>query len=282
MAQDTGISWTDDTHNLWWGCTPHGPGCANCYAEALAKRYGYGVWGAKSPRRIFGDAHARDLDRYQRLAIEQGASRRIFVGSMMDLAEEREDTAPLVRAFLASVVRYTELDFLLVTKRPNHYRQIFRDVFPDGRLPPNVWLGATAVTQVEIDRVAPLLAELSLDFGASAAFLSIEPQLESVRVPRWTLGTGGITWLITGGESGAHVRPYQAGWAAEIIEQARAAGIAPFVKQLGTIAARAMGLRGKADDPAAWPESLRVQEFPLVRRALARTEQRGQRHLAVV
>jgi protein gp37 len=279
MAQDTGISWTDDTHNLWWGCTPHGPGCANCYAEALAKRYGFGVWGAKSPRRVFGAAHAGDLDRYQRLALEQGASRRVFVGSMMDLAEERVDTAPLVREFLASTARYAGLDFLLLTKRAHNYRQIFRDVFPDGHLPPNVWLGATAVTQTEVDRVAPLIAELALDYGAAAAFLSIEPQLERVIIPRWTLGPGGITWLITGGESGARVRPYQAGWAAEIIEQAREAGIAPFVKQLGTVAARAMGLRGKADEPAAWPAALRVQEFPLARRLLAT---RYKRYLAVV
>ena len=52
---------------------------------------------------------------------------------------------------------------------------------------------------------------------------------------------------------------------------ARAAGIAPFVKQFGNIAAKEMGLRGKGDDPATWPAELAVQEFPLPRRVLVAT-----------
>jgi protein gp37 len=281
MAKNTRIAWTDDTYNLWWGCTPRGPGCANCYASALAKRYGHDVWGAKSPRRILSERHARDLDQYQRLAVEQGASRRVFVGSMMDLAEERPDTAPLVREFLASVERYPALDFLILTKRPEHYRAIFRDAWPSGRAPANVWIGATVVLQSEADRTAPILAELALEWGASAAFLSIEPQLESLRIPAWTMGPGGITWLITGGESGGRVRPYDDRWAAEIIADARGAGIAPFVKQLGTVWARAHGLRGKADDPSKWPEELRVQEFPLPRRPIGPTSQRPRRQVSL-
>lgn len=35
MAETTGISWTDSTFNPWIGCTKVGPGCDNCYAEAL-------------------------------------------------------------------------------------------------------------------------------------------------------------------------------------------------------------------------------------------------------
>lgn len=283
MAQNSGISWTDDTFNAWWGCVERGPGCANCYAKALAKRYGWDVWGAKAPRRLFGPGHAKALDTYQRIAIEghpgdekKGIpphpalrSRRVFVGSMMDIAEEREDTAPIARALLSSVERYDALDLLLVTKRPEHYEQMFRDVFPGGRLPGNVWLGCSAVTQTEIDRFAPLLADLARRWQAAAAFLSIEPQLEDVTIPRASLGDGGITWIITGGESASDGREYRPKWAASLIGQARAAGIAPFVKQMGTIAARAMGLRGKGDEPSAWPDELRVQEFPLPRRVLS-------------
>lgn len=282
MAQDSEIAWTDDTHNLWWGCVERGPGCANCYARALATRCGWDVWGPAKPRRIFGAAHARDLVKYQGLAIEQGASRRVFVGSMMDLAEERRDTGRIVRDFLASVGLYDGLDFLLLTKRPEHYRQIFRDAWPSGRAPANVWIGCTAVTQGEADRFAPLLAELSREWGAAAAFLSMEPQLEPMRIPRWTLGAGGITWLITGGESGP--RPYDPAWAESVIDEARGAGVAPFVKQLGSAWARAQGLPGKGDDPRQWPARLRVQEFPLPRRILARpaSQSRGQTSLRLV
>lgn len=285
MAANTGISWTDDTFNPWWGCVERGPGCANCYAKALATRYGHDIWGAKAPRRLFGPAHAKQLDTYQRLAIEgdpeSGApalrSRRVFVGSMMDFAEEREDIAPIARAFLASIERYDALDFLPVTKRPENYEQILRDVFPGGRLPGNVWLGCTAVTQSEIDRFAPLLADVARRWRAVAAFLSIEPQLEDVLLPRGSLGDGGITWVITGGESASGGgRPYDPAWAMSLIGQARDAGIAPFVKQMGTIAARSMGLRGKGDEPETWPEELRVQEFPLARRVVTpRAVKRG-------
>ena len=75
MAQNTGISWTDDTHNLWWGCVERGPGCLNCYAKLQALRYGWDVWGPDAARRDFGPKHAKALDDYQQLEIGRASCR---------------------------------------------------------------------------------------------------------------------------------------------------------------------------------------------------------------
>ena len=38
MAKATSIEWTEMTWNPVTGCTKVSPGCANCYAERMAKR----------------------------------------------------------------------------------------------------------------------------------------------------------------------------------------------------------------------------------------------------
>lgn len=57
--ENSNISWTKHTGNLWWGCEekpfrkgePH-PGCVNCYARDLDKRYKGEHWGHARPRRF--------------------------------------------------------------------------------------------------------------------------------------------------------------------------------------------------------------------------------------
>jgi protein gp37 len=54
MGEFTKISWADSTFNPWIGCTHAGPGCKNCYAEALSKHYKWngGDWGDAAPRKL--------------------------------------------------------------------------------------------------------------------------------------------------------------------------------------------------------------------------------------
>src|SRR5262245_36492902 len=40
MGVESKISWTDATHNFWYGCRKVSPECARCYAERWAKRVG--------------------------------------------------------------------------------------------------------------------------------------------------------------------------------------------------------------------------------------------------
>lgn len=103
----------------------------------------------------------------------------------------------------------------------------------------------------------------------------------------------GLQWIIVGGESGPSARPFDAAWARETVDQCKAARVACFVKQMGsrpydsnvnasdwpddarfvglpegvpiTVAVAGVKLQhSKGEDPAEWPEDLRVQEWPEV------------------
>ena len=50
MAETSKIAWCDSTANFWWGCTKISPGCAHCYAEGVAHRFGGNIWGKAAPR----------------------------------------------------------------------------------------------------------------------------------------------------------------------------------------------------------------------------------------
>lgn len=152
---------------------------------------------------------------------------------------------------------------------------------------PNVDLGVSAGTQKAADERIPLL----LQTPAAVRWVSIEPQLEAVALKWDWLSKGhpygggpmcdlsrpweepkedpGLDWIVIGGESGRNARPFRIEWAEFLIAQCRSAGVAPFLKQLGSnpiwagvSCAPIEPSCGKNDDPEQWPESLRVQEWP--------------------
>lgn len=91
-------------------------------------------------------------------------------------------------------------------------------------------------------------------------------------------GVNRLNWVIVGGESGPGARPCHVEWIRSIVQQCQEAEVPCFVKQMGrgasmhTDAGRGFHVRDgdgyivlkcpKGDDPAEWPEDLRVQEFP--------------------
>ncbi len=79
-----------------------------------------------------------------------------------------------------------------------------------------------------------------------------------------TTTSGGIAWVIVGGESGPGARPMDPAWARSLVRQCREAGVRPFVKQLGSVWARGHGGDSKGGDPERWPADLRVREYPEV------------------
>jgi protein gp37 len=162
-----------------------------------------------------------------------------------------------------------------------------------------VWLGVSVEDQAAADaRIPELLAT-----PAAVRFLSCEPLLGPVTLWPWlsepssygtyrigrkrhVLGPTGfhppspISWVIAGGESGPRARPCDLAWIRSLVEQCRAAGVATFVKQLGSRpvvmyaentsdpgeSAHPMKLRDrKGGDMEEWPSDLRVREFPEVR-----------------
>ena len=128
---------------------------------------------------------------------------------------------------------------------------------------PNVHLGVSVEDQPTADeRSAHLRAT-----PAAVRFISQEPQLVEIN---WTPEMlTGIDQIIIGGESGSGARPFDLRWARRTIAQCKAAGVACFVKQIGSNPLNAiweMGVGRTADrkggDPAEWPADLRVREMP--------------------
>lgn len=160
---------------------------------------------------------------------------------------------------------------------------------------PNIWLGVSVEDQRAADERIPLL----LQTPAAVRFLSCEPLIGPVDLShllfhpcadgckcRWPddpdareCACGGecqtaddwgahpgIDWVIIGGESGRHARVMHPDWAESLVAQCRAAGIAPFMKQLGSELAYLYSLKDRhGGDMVAWPpdfDPMRVREFP--------------------
>lgn len=282
MAEKTEIAWTDSSFNPWWGCTKVGPGCDNCYANALDKRTGGDHWGAHTTPRTMSDENWKKPLRWNKQAATTGP-RRVFCGSMCDVFDNNAPAGQRER--LWELIRKTpNLQWQLLTKRVGNIRKYLPADWGD-RNYPHVWLGITVVNQEEADRDIPKLMQIP----AAVRFLSMEPLLSRVDLCEifriwWHQGTRSfvgysedpgpgvrreIDWVIVGGESGPGARPFALGWAKDIVRQCQGAGVPVFIKQLGANPTNREGepcphiKDRKGGDINEWPEILRVREFPL-------------------
>lgn len=221
MSKNTNISWTDHTFNPWWGCEKVSPGCAHCYAEALAKRWRHYVWGKGKKHRMFGEDFWREPYHWNKAAEKAGKRSRVFCGSMMDWAQDAPELIP-PRARLLQTIRETpHLIWQLLTKRPQNVRKYAVDWDLDY---PNVWLGVSVENADWSHRIETLRG-----IPAALRFVSYEPALG----PLGEVNLEGIGWLICGGESGRNRRPFDPDWARQALAECRAHGVAFFFKQSG-------------------------------------------------
>lgn len=236
MSKQTNISWTDSTWNLVWGCSKVSPGCHNCYADTLATRYGYDIWGKNKHRRRFGEKHWLEPLRWNAAAEKAQKRHRVFCSSMCDVfedhptvEEEREKLWPLIRAT-------PWLDWQLLTKRAERISECLPGDWRSGYK--NVWLGVSAENQEWYDKRIEHLVRVP----ARIRFISAEPLLSSIN-----FGFNGITpkewgfgfvpigalihWVVFGGESGSGHRECKPAWIEYGVKQCVDACVAPFVKQ---------------------------------------------------
>jgi protein gp37 len=118
-----------------------------------------------------------------------------------------------------------KLDWLLLTKRPGHIKNVYPWVYTPRR---NVWLGTTAENQRWARQRIPRL--LSVD--AYVRFLSCEPLLAAVDLTEW-LNDKAIDWVIAGGESGAKARPTHPNWIRSLRDQCKRHRVPFHFKQWG-------------------------------------------------
>ncbi len=213
----TTIEWTDRTWNPSTGCNKVSPGCKYCYAEVVAHRFPNhfpnGFRFTLQPERL----HAPKTWRKPSM---------VFVNSMSDLFHEQMPLKYLKEIFevMAECPRHT---FQVLTKR--HERMV--ELAPELPWPDNVWIGVSVENQKYVHRVDYLRK-----VPAKTRFLSCEPLLGPL-----ALDLEGISWVITGGESGPKHRPIEVEWVRSIRDQCLAAGVAYFHKQWGGVTPKAGG-----------------------------------------
>lgn len=195
--------------------------------------------------------------------------------------------------FLALIQDCPNLDFLLLTKRPELWLERLREVLafidseselfefldawidcidmPErGDYPTNVWIGSTAEDQRRADERIPEL----LKIPARVRFLSCEPLLGpvdfsdvdseiSVAMQRNDPKVMGypadfIDWVICGGESGPNARPMHPDWARSLRDQCQEAGMPFFFKQWGEWASAS---QVEGNNPGMPLDDLRYGEF---------------------
>lgn len=280
MAGKSKIEWTEVSWNPVTGCDKISPGCKHCYAELMAKRL------KAMGQRNYANGFSLTLQPHMlELPLKWKAPTRIFVNSMSDLFHKDVPDGYIQQVF-AVMRRAHWHKFQVLTKRSDRLLELAR------KLPwePNIWMGVSVENQKYADERIPHL----LQTPAAVRFLSCEPLLGPVDLgllgtcpKEWGIGYRMIGdllhWVIVGGESGPGARDCNIDWIRSIVQQCKAAHVPCFVKQLGAkpywflakrlnkdaaIPPRAyLNLRGgKGGNPYAWPEDLRVREYPEVQR----------------
>lgn len=270
MADETAISWTATdgkpgaTFNPWLGCQRVSPGCQHCYAETfVTRRMGLPVWGPSTTteRKRTAPSNWKKPLAWNRTAQREGRRIKVFCSSLADVFEDNPQVAPWRRELFQMIEQTTHLDWLLLTKRPEHMRRLAVEAGWPSVWPAHVWAGTTVEDKRRAEERIPHL----LQVPARIRFLSCEPLLEAVNLtdtpanlPRLSgeydddyfdalAGRGNelqeeghtdteyprLSWIICGGESGPGARPFDLGWARSLRDQCGAAGVPFFMKQMG-------------------------------------------------
>ena len=238
MGEKTGIEWTDSTWNPATGCTQVTRGCDNCYALTLAHRRLSEAYLARVPANNIAENRTDPFAvRLWPERLEQPrkwrSPRMVFVNSMSDLFH-----ADIPDAFVRSVFEVMlEVDrhvYQVLTKRPSRAARFCRknmDLFPNGVVPPHIWMG-TSIEDQQVDYRARHLRAVP----AVVRFLSCEPLLGPLEID-----LEDIDWVIVGGESGPGFRPMNLEWARDIRDECQAFGVPFFFKQIGGFTPKAGG-----------------------------------------
>lgn len=206
MSANSKIEWTDHTFNPWIGCTKVSPGCEHCYAETLdtnrfSKTLGDGTkenpvshWGKGAPRHRTSESNWKLPLKWNEQAKNSGTRPRVFCASLADWLDDEVDR--VWRYDLLDLIQRTpNLDWLLLTKRPENFKRLLEDsmnqssdradewisAWLNGTAPHNVSIGTTVEDQPRAGKRIPALEAIP----AKIRFLSCEPLLGAVDLMKW-------------------------------------------------------------------------------------------------
>lgn len=248
------------------------------------------VWWNKAPR-VLTKGFWKEARALNRKAGKLGVRYKIFP-SMIDWLDDMpagiidQDGNWLKRDevfadFLSVVHECQNLDWLLLTKRPQNFTERIETCWSEqpetplghwlhewlffgvgGTNPTNVWIGVSVEDQKRADERIPHL----LRIPAVVRFLSCEPLLGPINLVgpydgpfAFPLGTG-IHWVIVGGESGAGFREMDLAAALSIGEQCVDYEVPFFMKQDSGLYP---GKQGRIPDEwwvQQWPKAARLRQ----------------------
>lgn len=213
-------------------CTPCSPGCQNCWAMTMTKR--------------FDDLKPKSQEfEIDKKAIEKPfhwkKPRVVAVQWMGDLFHEDIPERIIKEAF-ATIKICSNHTYLVLTKRAG--RMIWmKNVIEVGTnyTCDNIWLGVSVCNQQEADEKIPLL----LETPAAHRWISIEPLLSPVEYDY-----KGLSQVVVGGETGHNARPVHPDWVRRIRDDCQAVGVPFFLKKIDKKSGRI--LDGRTHDELAW------------------------------
>jgi protein gp37 len=132
VGETTKIEWAHHTFNPWIGCTRVSPACDHCYAADLARRYSWAKWGPGEPRRFAAASTWKHPRKWDREAKAAGVRRRVFCASLADVFDAEVDDEWRV-SLIEEILATPNLDWLLLTKRPQVAKKFFDDIVPRNR-----------------------------------------------------------------------------------------------------------------------------------------------------
>jgi len=256
MLIRTRISWCDfaggDLNFIIRGANcPISVGCENCYVARDFKRWGKQI----PPKSTF---YPEKLERLRRAKFsENGQPFRRGIGSRpilfpVDYGDifHRDVFDQVHPHALEIMCERDDADWVLLTKRPSMMRVAAGMI---GGFPANLWAMVTAENQ----NWANVRIKSLLQVPAVVRGVSMEPMLGPISLEEALCTCGGdhrcecghahwcsasphkdkdvpsIHWVIVGGESGPHRRPFKPQWGQSVLKECRRMGIAFFYKQEG-------------------------------------------------
>jgi protein gp37 len=260
----TGIEWCSMTWNTLRGCSWASPGCNNCYAEAIAKRFG-------KPGQPYDGCYDYQADSWSGVVkfiehkldepLKVKTPQLIFANSMSDICHP-EVKPEWIDDILEVIAATPQHFYMMLTKRPNLIDQKFYHVTVDcpirelggGDYLPNLAMGTSIEHPKFLWRAYRLLEQWPGD-----CFLSLEPLIEALSIKELLAHDteDRIKQVIVGGESGKDARPMEANWVRWLRDEVKGYGRAFFFKQWGDGLFTRKWLKelGRTIDGHEWNES---------------------------
>jgi protein gp37 len=277
----TAIQWTNSTANFFTGCSLRSSACVPCYAVPLSFRlagmgqeaYSGVVSVTEKGKRYFNGNINPNFEAALNV-ITCKRAKKIFVSSMTDFWHENVPLEYHKKA-LQMMNEYDHHTYQILSKRPENIQRVLNETGVP--LPKNTWLGVTVEGDV-IDVVKKQNVKYRIDHirninQALVRFLSVEPLIGPLKFDDSDLVN--VNWIIIGGESGHHARPFHLEWCRDIIlniddiAQRLDQKIAIFVKQPGRdnfingVKVHVEKWDKQAAAPDSWPRWMRRREMPI-------------------